>query len=230
MNTTRSRCAGSMFAWILNTTPEKFFIGEHPSLALQGDARLARRRGELDQRVEDFADAEIVDGGAEENRRLPAGRGIRRRARTAWHRTRLHQVECRLACRAPVRRRSGFLDARDCRGPWIRLRPRCTERDRRRARNTRMRVFLAGRITPWKRLPMPIGQENGHRPPCPGCCSISSIRSSGSLDFAVHLVDEGDDGRAARPADFQQAAGSAASTPFAASITISAASTAVSTR
>ena len=47
--------------------------------------------------------------------------------------------------------------------------------------------------------------------------------------FAVHLVDEGDDGRVALAADLDQAAG-LASTPLAASITIRAESTAVSTR
>jgi hypothetical protein len=49
------------------------------------------------------------------------------------------------------------------------------------------------------------------------------------LHLAVHLVDEGQDGRVARAADLQQAR-VCGSTPLAASITISAASTAVSTR
>jgi hypothetical protein len=51
----------------------------------------------------------------------------------------------------------------------------------------------------------------------------------GVARLAVHLVDEGDDGNVAQPADLEELARSA-SMPLAASITITAASTAVSVR
>jgi hypothetical protein len=51
---------------------------------------------------------------------------------------------------------------------------------------------------------MPIGQVNGATS-MPSTRSSSSIRSSGSTHLAVHLVDEGDDGRVARAADLEQA-------------------------
>src|SRR5438046_1032800 len=55
----RSRCAGAMFDWILHTNP----------------ARAARQRpGSVPgERREQLLDTEVVDGGAEEHRRLPAG-------------------------------------------------------------------------------------------------------------------------------------------------------------
>ncbi len=47
------------------------FIWQH--LALNGIARL-RRWGQIDQGIENFPDAEVIDGGAEENRRLLTGK------------------------------------------------------------------------------------------------------------------------------------------------------------
>src|SRR6266436_3346080 len=66
-NATRSRCAGSMFAWILNTKPA--------SAGSAGSTVRSRApRGSVpDERREQLLDAEVVDGGAEEHRRLPTG-------------------------------------------------------------------------------------------------------------------------------------------------------------
>ena len=82
--------------------------------------------------------------------------------------------------------------------------------------------------TPPKNLPMPTGQVKGTTD-MPSSRSISSISVERLLHLAVHLVDEGEDGRVAGAADLQQRR-VCGSTPLAASITISAASTAVSTR
>ncbi len=69
-NATRSRCRGSMFAWILNTNPVKRLVGRrhHSRIAL---TRLRRRR-ELDQRLEERLEPEVGQGAAEEDRRLPS--------------------------------------------------------------------------------------------------------------------------------------------------------------
>jgi hypothetical protein len=76
---------------------------------------------------------------------------------------------------------------------------------------------------------MPIGQVIGaHWMPAP--ISISSSSSIGSLALAVELVDEGHDRRVAQAADLQQLDRLRSSTPLAESITITAPSTAVSTR
>src|SRR4030088_771795 len=93
-NAIRSRCAGSMFAWILNTKPASAASpgATVRSRALRGSGPGAWRgegaRGSSPARVcaarqrpgsvagegrEQLLDAEVVDGGAEEHRRLPAG-------------------------------------------------------------------------------------------------------------------------------------------------------------
>ena len=64
----RSRCAGFILAWILKTKAGKIlFLGCDKT-----GHRLPRawRRGHLDKTVEQFADAEIVDGAAKKDRGL----------------------------------------------------------------------------------------------------------------------------------------------------------------
>src|SRR4029078_12134902 len=80
----RSRCFGSMLAWILNTNPENGASAGCTTRvpasrgcggrddARPGIARL-RRRSPFDQRLQDFLHAEIVDARAEEHRRLTSG-------------------------------------------------------------------------------------------------------------------------------------------------------------
>ena len=83
----RSRWAGSILAWILNTKPENArFVGRDDA---QRRIARARRRRPVDQRVQDLAHAEVVDGRAEEHRRLRAveeGAEIERVQRAAHQR------------------------------------------------------------------------------------------------------------------------------------------------
>ncbi len=73
---TRSRCAGSMFAWILKTKPEK-----KGRRGLDESGRgVARRRGgrQLEEAGEERLDAEVVQGAPEEDGRQLAGEEERR--------------------------------------------------------------------------------------------------------------------------------------------------------
>jgi hypothetical protein len=58
MNATRSRCCGSMLAWILNTKPVSLSLAG--CTARGGRARLRRRRV-LDEEIQQRLHAEVVD-------------------------------------------------------------------------------------------------------------------------------------------------------------------------
>ena len=67
----RSRCDGSMFAWTLNTNAENP-ASSGRAAAVDVDAR-RRRRGEVDDGVEDHPHAEVGQRRADEHRRRVAG-------------------------------------------------------------------------------------------------------------------------------------------------------------
>ena len=71
MNAMRSRCWGSMFAWILKTKPLNR-SSPGATVRCSGGARLRPRR-QLDERVEKLPDPEVVECGAEEDGRLGGG-------------------------------------------------------------------------------------------------------------------------------------------------------------
>ena len=195
MNATRSRCCGSMFAWILNTKPVSLlFVGA--DFARGGRARLRRRRV-LDEEVEQQLHAEVVDRRAEEHRRLLAGQvGLAGRTgceapctsssssrSSAQHRPR--------RCAPPAAGSSS--DAKIVESWRVKLRPgsyRCTSP-------------VTRCTTPFRRWPMPIGQVTGAHW-MPSTDSTSSSRSIGELAFAVELVDEGHDRRVAQAAHLHQ--------------------------
>ena len=217
----RSRCAGSMLAWILKTTPLNFFSSGCDG-ALDGDA-LARRRRQVDERVEHLAHAEVVDRRAEEHRRLPAGEegvAIERRRGVG------EQLDLALGLRV-LRRRS----ARRRRGSSrpARISSSLPLSRSRSCPPLNTRICSSRRsITPWKCLPMPTGQVNGTTS-MPSSRSISSISTSGSCTSRSILLTKVRIGvlRARQTCSRRRVCGS---TPLAASMTISAASTAVSTR
>ena len=105
-NATRSRCRGSMFAWILKTNPVKrSSVGL--TIARVARPRLRRRR-ELDERAEERLEAEVGQRAAEEDRRLPAGeilRGVVPRAGRADDVERLAEVRVRALADQLARRR-----------------------------------------------------------------------------------------------------------------------------
>ena len=85
MNAIRSRCLGSMLAWILKMKPENLSPSTGTSrerAAGDGAARL-RRDGVLEEPVEQELDPEVVDRAPEVDGRLPARPGPPR-GRTAW--------------------------------------------------------------------------------------------------------------------------------------------------
>ena len=64
-----------MFAWILKTKPEKNGAAGSTVDAVCGTGQ--RRRGELDEAIEEGLDAEVGQGAAEEHRRqLAGGEGV----------------------------------------------------------------------------------------------------------------------------------------------------------
>ena len=191
----RSRCAGSMLAWILKTTPLNF--GSSGWTTRWVAARSRRRRRQVDQGVEHLAHAEVVDRRAEEHRRLPAGeegvaverrRGIARAARS-------RPRPARTACRS-ARRRPG------CRG-------RRGSRRRRRSRSwpglEHPHLLLAQVHHAVERLAHADRPGEGHDLHAELALDLLH-QVERLLDLAVHLVDEGQDRRVARPADLQQAA------------------------
>ena len=162
-------------------------------VALQGLARL-RRRGDVHQRIEDFAHAEVVDGRAEEGGRLAAGEEFlaRERRRSAAHQldvgARTHELlaETRLQRRVIEPGDDLFLFLVD--------------------------PVFAGAEHANAVLRQVINAAEGFaHADRPG--EWDDRHAQRLLDFVdqverfayfpVHLVDEGDDRRAARPADFQ---------------------------
>ena len=140
--------------------------------ALRSPRAVARRRRQVDQRVEHLAHAEVVDRRAEEHRRLAGRRGTASRS-NGGAASRTSSISSLgllvLACRS-ARRRPG------CRG-----RRGSRRRRGRGPRPARTRASARSRrsITPWKTLPMPTGQVKGTTA-MPSSRSISSISASGS--------------------------------------------------
>ena len=217
-NAMRSRCDGSMLAWILKTTPVNFGSSGLTSRCMRR-ARAGRRR-QVDQRVQHFLHAEVVDGRAEEHRRLLAleegllvelGRGGAQQLDLVLRLLPAHAEALGVCsgCRRSVSTSSS---------PPARSSP---------GENTRI-CFLRRSNTPPNSLPMPTGQVNGTTL-MPSSRSISSISASGSCTSRSILLTKVRMGvlRARQTCSRRRVCGS---TPLAASITISAASTAVSTR
>ena len=195
MKAMRSRCWGSMFAWILNTKPEK--SGSSASSGPMRGGAGARRLGQIDELVQERLQAEVVHGAAEEHRRhLPAaealgvegvagglqqldlfaGAGQRGRAQRLGQ---LGIVPVDLAPSAPGARP---------RRPAVRSAAACRPSDRRR---------------PTKAVPCPSGQLAGLQG-TPSTRSISSIRSKGSLPTRSILLMKVTMGMPAHPADLEQ--------------------------
>ena len=158
-----------------------------------------RRRRQVDERVEHFLHAEVVDRRAEEHRRLLAGeKGARDRTSGAA------PVSSSISSCACSQLHAEALALAGLSRSVSDLRRR-RRRDPRPARNTRICSLAQVDRRRWKRLPMPTGQVNG-----------TTLHAQLALDlvdqlerlphFAVHLVDEGEDRRVARAADLQQAA------------------------
>jgi hypothetical protein len=187
--------------------------------ALDG-AAVARRRRQIDEGVEHLAHAEVVDGRAEEHRRLPAGeegRAVERRRRVGEQ---LDLAFGLLVLHAETFGELGVVEALD------RLVVACCGAVR-AGEKTRIRSSRRS-ITPWKRLPMPTGHVKGTTP-MPSSRSISSMSASGSCTSRSILLTKVRIGvlRARQTCSSRRVCGS---TPLAASMTISAASTAVRTR
>ena len=215
----RSRCAGSMLAWILNTKPENF--GSSGCDACASASRRGSGAGDSSTtRVEQLLHAEVVDRRAEEHRRLLAGQvgvqveGVRRAA---------HQFDlaraARPACGRAVRPGAG------CRRPS--MTSPAVPFSACGSKNADA-VVVAGDRRRGKRLPMPIGQVIGAHW-MPSTVSISSSSSIGSRPSRSSLLMKVMIGVSRR----RQTSSSlivCASTPLAESMTITAESTAVSVR
>ena len=96
-NAMRSRCFGSMFAWILNTKPDDLRLGRRDRRARAPAAGAAAARASATP-GEQLAHAEVVDRAAEEHRRqvaLAIRLEVELRAQLAHHRDVLAQLRDR---------------------------------------------------------------------------------------------------------------------------------------
>ena len=191
-NAIRSRCAGSMLACTLNTSPENG-VSSGRGLAL-GVLAARRAAGARSTSVEQPAHAEVRQRRAEQHRASsrrpgsPSGRGRRRRRRAA------SMLLLRAASTVAPRSAAAARGHDPSPGPR-RRRPgcACSGRTRRSRRST----------TPRKSPATPTGQVTGvgRRPIL---SSISSSSSSGLAAGPVPLVDERDHRDAAGAADLEQ--------------------------
>ena len=193
-NAIRSRCAGSMLAWILKTTPDELrLVGR--DLALDRGAR-ARRRRQVDERVEHLADAEVVDRRAEEHRRLLAGeelRAVERRRRVGQQ---LDLAGGLLVLHAEALGIGRVVEAgEDLVGIAVAVLAALEDAHLLLAQVHHAVEVLAHADRPGERhdLHAELALDLVHQ-------------DERLLHFAVHLVDEGQDRRVAGAADLQQAA------------------------
>ncbi len=180
-------------------------------------ARL-RRRCPFDQRLQDLLHAEVVDPGTEEHRRLRSAqeRELERVARAA---DQVHVMAKRVDLAREQAREPRVVESADHFGVvGDALAARCEPQQAIVAEVVDAAEALAHADRPGDRRT--IDRQNG----------FDFLEERKRLaHFAVHLVDERDDRRVAQTATSSSLI-VCASTPFAASITITAASTAVSTR
>ena len=214
---TRSRCAGSMLACTLNTTPVNLGSSGCTSRcsAVRGPGGGAcSTSASSTSCTPKLLMAEPKNTGV----CLPARNCARSKAGAASLISSISPLACSKA--EPKRRPISGLDRPS-------MKSSLSERRSWPARNTRMRSRRMSN-TPPKALPMPTGHENGTAS-MPRCPSISDSSSSGSRTSRSILLMKVMMGvlRARQTCSSRMVCGS---TPLAASITMSAASTAVSTR
>ena len=214
----RSRCFGSMFAWILNTKPENAGSAGCTTRA-RAVARLRRRRP-FDQRLQDLLHAEVVD---RRSRRTPASAGPARNAARSNGCARVaDQVHV-------VPQRADLVGEQ-------RVEPRIAQA------LDQLRIVGDALLARREALQAVVPQvehaaealAHADRPVDRRAVDLQHrldlvLQRERLAHLAVHLVHERDDRRRRR----RQTSSSlivCSSTPFAASITITAASTAVSTR
>ena len=186
----RSRCLGSMLAWILNTKPENFgSFGQHPARpppAGRARAPATVRRASNSDCTPKLLTAE------------PKNTGVCFPARYSWqHRRRARRRTSSMSVRSssawvPIsHRRASLSSPLMFSGALLGL--RVEEAD----------GVVVEVITPRKRLPMPIGRVIGAHW-MPSTDSISSSRSIGSLPSRSSLLMKVQDRRVAHAADVEQ--------------------------
>ena len=195
MNAIRSRCPGSMFAWILNTKPVSVVLERRRRCARSSRAAAARGASSTNADSSSVTPKLLIAEPKNTGVCRPARYSVERELR-ARRRARARSRRGTRAARSP--RNSLGLVAREAVDHRVRAGAPLLRRPGRRRCGPRAGDRRRGARAPCRSARSPA------RSRCRSTFSISSSSVQRLAALAVELVDEGDDRRVAQPADLHQ--------------------------